>query len=406
MTTVIRTPDQRLRVFVSSTLQELADERAAARDAIARLRLAPVMFELGARPHPPRDLYRAYLEQSHIFVGIYWQRYGWVAPEMDISGLEDEYRLSGQKPKLIYIKSPAPDREARLKELLSFIGSVAILIFFYVFPNGQFVPRLTRWLAILWIVEEALRYFFPDSPFNSNTWPVLLSRLGFVGFIGTGLVAQVYRYRRVSGPAQRQQTKWVVFGVAAGLGGFLGLDLLILTIPSLEQNLLILLVAGTAMLVFLLLIPLSIGLAILRSRLWDIDIIIRRTLIYGVLTGTLALVYFGSVVLLQGILRALTGQQQSPVVTVTSTLAIVALFAPLRRRVQDVIDRRLYRRKYDAAKTLAEFAETVRDEVDLNKLTERLMQVVEETMQPKSVSVWLRDAPRDAKPRGGERAQG
>jgi predicted ATPase len=114
----IRTPDQRLRVFVSSTLQEVAAERAAAREAITRLRLAPVMFELGARPHPPQDLYRAYLDQSDIFVGIYWQKYGWVAPEMDISGLEDEWRLAGAKPKLIYIKSPAPDREPRLKELL------------------------------------------------------------------------------------------------------------------------------------------------------------------------------------------------------------------------------------------------------------------------------------------------
>jgi predicted ATPase len=116
--TIIRTPDQRLRVFVSSTLQEVAEERALAREAIAKLRLAPVMFELGARPHPPKDLYRAYLDQSHIFIGIYWQKYGWVAPEMDISGLEDEYRLSGNKPKLIYIKQPAPDREPRLKELL------------------------------------------------------------------------------------------------------------------------------------------------------------------------------------------------------------------------------------------------------------------------------------------------
>src|SRR5512143_3239602 len=114
----IRTPDQRLRVFVSSTLQEVAAERAAAREAITQLRLAPVMFELGARPHPPKDLYRAYLEQSDIFVGIYWQKYGWVAPEMDISGLEDEWRLSGDKPKLIYIKAPAPEREPRLKDLL------------------------------------------------------------------------------------------------------------------------------------------------------------------------------------------------------------------------------------------------------------------------------------------------
>src|SRR5919201_4573459 len=114
----IRTPDQRLRVFVSSTLQELAPERAAAREAITGLRLTPVLFELGARPHPPRDLYRSYLAQSDVFIGIYWQRYGWVAPTMDISGLEDEYRLAGDKPKLIYVKAPAPEREERLKGLL------------------------------------------------------------------------------------------------------------------------------------------------------------------------------------------------------------------------------------------------------------------------------------------------
>ena len=118
---VIRTPDQRLRVFVSSTLQELAEERAAVREACTKLRLAPVMFELGARPHPPRELYRAYLDQSHIFLGIYWQSYGWVAPDESVSGLEDEYRLSGDRPKLIYIKSPAPDREPRLTELLALI---------------------------------------------------------------------------------------------------------------------------------------------------------------------------------------------------------------------------------------------------------------------------------------------
>src|SRR4249919_535867 len=95
--TIIRTPDQRLRVFVSSTLQELVEERVAAREAITRLRLSPVMFELGSRPYPPQDLYRAYLDQSHIFIGIYWERYGWIAPDMAISGLEDEYRLCGNK---------------------------------------------------------------------------------------------------------------------------------------------------------------------------------------------------------------------------------------------------------------------------------------------------------------------
>src|SRR5881398_907349 len=116
--TAIRTPDQRVRVFVSSTLDELAPERAAAREAISQLRLTPVLFESGARPYPPRELYRAYLAQSDIFIGLYWQRYGWVAPDMQISGLEDEYQLAGDKPKLIYIKTPAPEREQDLHALL------------------------------------------------------------------------------------------------------------------------------------------------------------------------------------------------------------------------------------------------------------------------------------------------
>src|SRR6516162_5428359 len=115
---VIRTPDQRLRVFVSSTLRELAPERQAVRDAVTNLRLNPVMFELGARPHPARQVYRAYLAQSQIFVGIYWQSYGWVAPGEQVSGLEDEYRLSAELPRLIYVKSPAPGRDPRLTDML------------------------------------------------------------------------------------------------------------------------------------------------------------------------------------------------------------------------------------------------------------------------------------------------
>jgi predicted ATPase len=114
----VRTPDQRLRVFISSTLQELAAERAVVRQAISQLHLIPVLFESGARPYPPRRLYRSYLAQSHVFIGVYWQRYGWVAPEMDISGLEDEYLLSEGMPRLIYIKTPSPEREPGLKELL------------------------------------------------------------------------------------------------------------------------------------------------------------------------------------------------------------------------------------------------------------------------------------------------
>src|SRR5262244_2691718 len=118
-TELIRTPDQRVRVFVSSTLTELAGERRAVRDAVTRLRLVPVMFEMGARPYPPRPVYRSYLAQSQVFVGIYWQSYGWVAPGEQISALEEEYRLSAGLPRLIYVKAPAPDREPRLAEMLT-----------------------------------------------------------------------------------------------------------------------------------------------------------------------------------------------------------------------------------------------------------------------------------------------
>ena len=117
-TTRIRTPDRRLRVFISSTLGELAEERQAVRAAVEQLRLTPIMFELGARPHPPRTLYRSYLAQSDVFVGIYWQRYGWVAPDMAISGLEDEFLLSQGMPRLVYVKRPAPEMEPRLAEML------------------------------------------------------------------------------------------------------------------------------------------------------------------------------------------------------------------------------------------------------------------------------------------------
>ena len=156
----------------------------------------------------------------------------------------------------------------------------------------------------------------------------------------------------------------------------------------------------------LLLIPLSIGMAILRARLWDIDIIIRRTLIYSTLTGALALVYVGSVVLLQAVLRPLLGQQSPPLVTVASTLAIAALFTPLRRRIQAIIDQHFYRRRYNAARTLAAFSIKMRDQVDLSTLTDDLLTVVKETMQPAHLSLWLGAGRQPARRGFGESAMG
>jgi hypothetical protein len=217
-----------------------------------------------------------------------------------------------------------------------------------------------------------------------------------------GAALQVYRYRHDSDAVGRQQLKWVSFAfAAAAVGDLVGYLLPPALWPSLinappqpqttPAGILYVLFFGPLLaIIAVCLVPVSILISILRYRLWDVDIIIRRTLIYSALTLSLALVYFSSVLLLQAIFRALTGQGQSELVTVVSTLLIAALFVPLRTWVQRGIDRRFYRRKYDAAKTLAAFGALARDEVDLDTLRNDLVLVVQETMQPAHVSLWLR----------------
>jgi predicted ATPase len=170
---VIRTPDQRVRVFVSSTLDELASERAAAREAITQLRLTPVLFESGARPYPPRELYRAYLTQSDIFIGLYWQRYGWVAPGMTISGLEDEYQLAGDKPRLIYLKTPAPAREPGLQGLLDRIRTEEVASYQKFSTPEELAERIANDLALLLTERFAPT---PQTPADARLAPLPLPR--------------------------------------------------------------------------------------------------------------------------------------------------------------------------------------------------------------------------------------
>jgi hypothetical protein len=268
--------------------------------------------------------------------------------------------------------------------LLDYLGQVAFGVFFYVFPSGRFVPRWTRWLAIAVALLFVPYIFFPAE----EIWPIV--RLPFLGFLISLVVAQVYRYRRVSSPAERQQTKWVVFGVAVALVGSAALITLInLVLSPRSLGPLAEMAVSTCVYGLIALIPLSIGVAILRSGLYEIDVIINRTLVYGSLTATLVGVYFGGIVVLQRVFVALTGEQ-STLAVVASTLAIAALFNPLRRRIQGFVDRRFYRRKYDARKTLEAFSSKLRDETDLQALNDHLARVVAETMQPTHVSLWLR----------------
>jgi hypothetical protein len=269
--------------------------------------------------------------------------------------------------------------------LLDYLGQVTFGVFFYVFPNGRFVPRWTRWLAIV----VALLYV-PDIFFQGSSLDILGGPL-FIGFLASLVVAQVYRYRWVSSPEERQQTKWVVFGVAVALVGFTILLTLANYVPSFKPTgPLGEMVAETWVYGFIALIPLSIGVAILRSGLYEIDLIINRTLVYGSLTATLVALYFGCIVVLQRVFVLLTGEQ-STLAVVASTLLIAALFTPLRRRIQGFIDRRFYRSKYDARKTLEAFSATLRDETDLEALNSELVGVVRETIQPAHVSLWLRE---------------
>jgi hypothetical protein len=266
------------------------------------------------------------------------------------------------------------------------LGSSVVIFFLFLFPNGRFVPRWTRWFAIILSILIVISSFVA-------IWPNLEVIIFLQGAV-VGLLSQIYRYFRVSKPIQRQQTKWVLVGLSGPL--IVILLWLILGSPVITEiiglRLLDSLIPITYVIpLFALMLPLTLAFSILRYRLWDIDFLIRRTLVYAVLTGLLLLLYFGSVVLLQQVFRGLTGQD-SPVVIVISTLVIAALFSPLRRRVQNTIDHRFYRHKYDAQKALSAFAATARDEVDLESLQSELISIVQETMQPEEVSLWLQPA--------------
>jgi hypothetical protein len=281
------------------------------------------------------------------------------------------------------------------------LGVVYLLLFTYIFPDGRVVPRWIGWFGAVWIALNLVWLLFPAAPLNliylgtpARMSPPTL--LFFLLWLSSGLGAQIYRYRRVSTPRQRQQTKGVVFAAAGALVGFVLFQIPGTVLPVLQEpgapRLIYILIGLPVLYTAALLITVAIGFAILRQHLYEIDVIIHRTLVYSSLTVVLGALYFGSVLAIQTAIGGFTNETEQPFAVALSTLLIAALFQPLRRRLQDVIDRRFYRQRYAMANTLTAFGSTIRGEVDLAALRERLLTVVDDTMQPMQVSLWLRPA--------------
>jgi hypothetical protein len=278
-----------------------------------------------------------------------------------------------------------------------------LMFIMVLFPTGRPLTPRWRWLIYVGLVIMTafiLLITFADSlaPGAGGVDWVLANPIGFLDvrwiefvvapivvalpvWVVLCVVSLLFRFRRARA-VEREQIKWLFYAAAFFAASYVPTFIQSnFSDPDSLWNLLF--VIG------MLTVPISIAIAILRYRLYDIDIIIRKTLVYGAITLLLVLLYFGSVVLLQQAFRALTGQD-SPVAIVISTLIIAALFNPLRLRVQEAIDRRFYRRKYDAQQALADFAATARNEVELEQLTGQLLNVVQESMQPDQASLWLR----------------
>lgn len=271
---------------------------------------------------------------------------------------------------------------------LFILAYLCLAFFFFTFPDGLLVPRWSWALISLWIVNTA--FFTIQVPLlNINFWPLWLQSLWLFIVFGGSLATQVHRYRRVASPIQRQQIKWLIYGFVPVLLLPICFGLVVALFPVLGSPGSLFGVAVQPLFRFYFLpIPFCIGIALLRYRLWDIDVLINRTLVYGGLSALLLVVYLLLVFAGQYLLSSLFGQNNG-VVLVVSTLAVAALFQPLRLRLQSLVDRRFYRRKYDAQKTVKAFSATLRGEVDLEQLRVQLLAVVEETMQPAHLSLWI-----------------
>lgn len=354
-----------LYLLVIRTQAALQDSRIGALDAVMGIIFESSFFVVAAVM-----IWRKADDRMALFTAFFLLLFGGIGASGD--------------PK---IPAPVPEPLYSIGNLLALLGSISLFLFFYVFPDGRLVRP---WLLVL-LVPGVILQNLPGSGPPPNVIGALIG--GLVIFVPFAVIiyVQVYRYRKVSTPVQRQQTKEIVYGLAVGFLGFLATAALSnIPGPDIQKNLLYKAVESFLLYGFIMLVPISIGLAILRYRLYEVDLLINRTLVYGSLTVTLAALYIGGVVGLQALARAVTGQSSDLAIAVV-TLAVAAIFNPWRHRLQRFIDRRFYRHKYDAARTLAQFSSKLRDEVDIDLLTTDMLAVTSETLQPAFVAFWLND---------------
>jgi hypothetical protein len=360
------------------------------------------LSQMGVDPR----LWTAWKFASNVLVGG-----GWIGAGMLIFALRSSDRRAILMSVFLMLVGPGfggiPSDLAVIRPEFSlvhrsyiYLATVGFLGLVLLFPNGRLAPRWS-----LWPVLYLLVLFFPNSVmygsrFDFATWPISARSLLLFSFLlGTLIGVPLHRYRRNFSPAERQQARWAMLGfIAAAFGIILTMLTATVLLPCTAVE-----VVGPSVIycgftqslgygLSPMMIPIFIGVAVLRSRLWDIDVIIRRTLVYTLLSLTLGLIYLGVVVILQNLLGELTGERQPEIVTVISTLAIAALFTPLRQHIQNFIDQRFYRRKYNAKKALAAFASLARQETNLDELKVQVVSVVQETVQPEHASLWLHPA--------------
>ncbi len=341
---------------------------------------------------------------AHLVIGsvVFWRRKSdWLALLLAFALVANGALIP---LSLAYAQRGVTPLQAALADVTTATGLISAVLLLYAFPDGRFVPRWTRFLSVAWAALILISIFVDNSPLSLKSWPVGVQLLVLMFWSGSGVLAQIFRYSNVSTLVQRQQTKWAILGLSLAAMGPFGYFLPSLVLPFIRlpdvpnilyqrvgpgfftSALVFQIGAWTGFTVVLMIFPLSFVVAILRYRLWDIDLLINRTLVYTALTGSLLAFYFTSVVVLQRLFPV-----QSQVAVVASTLAIAALFNPLRERIQRTIDRRFYRRKYDTEKILAAFSASLRDQVDLADLSQTLLTVVGETMQPQTLSLWLKE---------------